>query len=64
MPVSVLEMSVVFGCVLVVFGYVSMCQYVIVCVSVCCLRCWVASVLASMGWLLCAGDGSKKKRHL
>ena len=28
-PVSVLEMCVVFGCVLVVFGCVSMCQYVI-----------------------------------
>ena len=37
-------MSVVFGCVLVVFGCVSMCQYVIVCVSVCCLRCVVGCV--------------------
>ena len=53
-------MSVVFGGVLVVFGCVSMCQHVIVCVSVYCLRCWVASVLASMSWLLCAGDGLKK----
>ena len=31
-------------CVLVVFGCVSMCQYVIVCVSVCCLRCVVGCV--------------------
>ena len=37
-------MSVVFGCVLVAFGCVSMCQYVIVCVSVCCLRCVVGCV--------------------
>ena len=65
-------MSVVFGCVLVVFGCVSMCQYVLVCVSMCwyVLVCvvfvvlLVASVLASMRWLLCGGDGSEEKRHL
>ena len=37
-------MSVVFDCVLVVFGCVSMCQSVIVCVTVCCLRCVVGCV--------------------
>ena len=37
---------------------VSMCQYVSVCVVFVLLL--VASVLASMRWLLCGGDGSKK----
>ena len=48
-------MLVVFGCVL----YVSVCVYVLVCVVFVVLL--VASVLASMRWLLCGGDGSKEK---
>ena len=36
-PASVLEMGDVFLCV-------SMCQYVLVCVSMCCLRCGVGCV--------------------
>ena len=44
----------------------SMCLYVLVCVSgvsVCVVFVvlLVASVLASMRWLLCGGDGSKEK---
>ena len=42
------------------FGCVSMCQYVSVCVVFVVLL--VASVLASMRWLLCGGDGSKKTK--
>ena len=38
---------------------VSMCQYVLVRVVFVVLL--VASVLASMRWLLCGGDGSKEK---
>ena len=34
-----------------------MCQYVLVCVVL-----LVASVLASVRWLLCGGDGSKKMK--
>ena len=41
---------------------VSMCWYVLVCVVF--VVVLVASVLVSMRWLLCGGDGSKKKRHL
>ena len=37
-----------------------MCLYVSVCVVFVVLL--VASVLASMRWLLCGGDGSKKKK--
>ena len=37
----------------------SMCQYVVVCVVFVVLL--VASMLPSMRWLLCGGDGSKKK---
>ena len=37
----------------------TMCQYVLLCVVFVVLL--VASVLASMRWLLCGGDGSKKK---
>ena len=48
-PVSVLEMGVVF----------SMCLYVLVCVVFVVLL--VASVLASMCWLLCGGTVQKKK---
>ena len=50
-----------------VFGCVCMCQYVFVCgccwlcVVVGCVLLLVASVLASMRWLLCGGDGSKQK---
>ena len=43
---------------LVVLVCVSICQYVLVCVVFVVLL--VASVLASMRWLLCGGDGSKK----
>ena len=50
-----LEMSVVFGCVLVVFGCVSMCCVVFVVLL-------VASVLASM--LLCGGHGSEEKNDI
>ena len=55
-----------FGCMLVVFGCVSMCQYVIVCDSVCSLRCVVGCVSVGVDALalLCGGDGSKEKRHL
>ena len=42
------------------FVCVSMCQYVSVCVVFVVLL--VASVLASMRWLLCGGDGSKKTK--
>ena len=42
------EMSVVFGCVLVVFGCVSMCQYVIVCVVF--VGCWLRQC-----WRRCVG---------
>ena len=38
----------VFGCVLVVFGCESLCQYVTVCVGVCCLRCVVGCVSVSV----------------
>ena len=48
-PVSVLEMGLVFGCV-------SMCQFVLVCVV------FVVLLLPSMRWLLCGGDSSKKKK--
>ena len=41
---------------------VSMCQYVSVCVVFVVLL--VASVLASMRWLLCGGDGSKDKNDI
>ena len=41
------------------FVCVSLCQYVSVCVVFVVLL--VASVLASMRWLLCRGDGSKEK---
>ena len=54
-----LEMGDVFGCVLVVFGCGSMWWYVLVCVVF--VVFLVASVLASMRWLLCGGDGSKGK---
>ena len=37
-----------------------MCKYVLVCVVFVVLL--VASVLASMRWLLCGGDGSKRKK--
>ena len=40
---------------------VSVCQYVSVCVVFVVLL--VASVLASMRWLLCGGDGSKKEEN-
>ena len=52
-----------FGCMLVVFVCVSMCQYVIVCDSVCCLRCVVGCVSVGVDALalLCGGDGSKEK---
>ena len=46
-------------CDVFVFGCVSMCYYVIVCVVFVVLL--VASVLPSMRWLLCGDDGSKKK---
>ena len=46
---------------LVVFGGVSMCQCVLVCVVF--LVLLVASVLASVRWLLCGGDGSKKEKR-
>ena len=39
----------------------SMCQYVLICAVFVVLL--VASVLASMRWLLCGGDGSKKKKN-
>ena len=48
-----------------VFGCVWLCLYVSVCVVFVVLL--VASVLASVRWLLCGGDGSKnekKKRRL
>ena len=43
-----------------VFVCVGMCQYVSVCVVFVVLL--VASVLASMRWLLSGGDGSKKTK--
>ena len=42
------------------FVCVSVCQYVSVCVVFVVLL--VASVLASLRWLLCGGDGSKKTK--
>ena len=53
--VSVLEEGDVF-----VFGCVWLCLVVLVCVVFVVLL--VASVLASMRWLLCGGDGSEEKR--
>ena len=47
---------------LFVFGGVSMCEHALFCVVFVVLL--VASVLALMRWLLCGGDGSKKKRRL
>ena len=47
---------------LFVLECVSMCKYVLVCVVFVVLL--VASVLASMRWLLCGGDGSKEKKTL
>ena len=49
-----------FGCVLVVFGCVWLCLVVLACVVFVVLL--VASVLASMRWLLCGGDGSEEKK--
>ena len=48
---------------LVVFGCVSICQYVIVCDRVCCLRCVVGCVSVGVDALalLCGVDGSKEK---
>ena len=46
-----------------VFVCVSMCWYVLVCVSMCCLRCVVGCVSVCVNALqLCGGDGSKKKK--
>ena len=42
-----------------VFGCVRLCLVVLVCVVFVVLL--VASVLASMRWLLCGGDGSEEK---
>ena len=52
---SVLEMGDVFACV-------SMCQHALVCVVFVVLL--VSSVLASMRWQLCGGDGSKKTKSV
>ena len=52
--VSVLEVGAVF-----VFGCVWLCLVVFICVVFVVLL--VASVLASMRWLLCGGDGSEEK---
>ena len=50
-PVSVLEMSVVFGCVLVVFGCVGMCLHVTVCLCVLSSLCsWLRRY-----WRRCVG---------
>ena len=46
----------------IVFGCVWLCLFVSVCVVFVMLL--VASVLASMRWLLCGGDGSEEKRRL
>ena len=47
---------------LVVFGCVWLCEHVLLCVVFVVLL--VASVLASMRWLLCGGDGSKKTKSV
>ena len=49
-------------CVRYVFVCVWLCQYVLLCVV--CVVLLVASVLVSMRWLLCGGDGSKKESQL
>ena len=51
-----------FGGMLVVFGCMSMCQYVIVCDSVCCLRCVVGCVSVGVDALalLCGVTVQKK----
>ena len=43
------------------FGCVSMRQYEMECVSLCCLRCVVGCLSVSMRWLSCGGDSSKVK---
>ena len=58
-PVPVLDMSVVFGCVLVVFGCVSMCKYVSVCI---CLHCVVGLPQCWRRWVGCCVVVTVQKR--